>query len=405
MDSIEYETIVKYLTLQVYPSDSDKNTKRILRRKASTYAIRSGQLVKPSGDNFQLVVIDKRVHEIFKEVHDNVGHQCFRYSYRIAKERFYWPKMYNEIRSYILKCVPCQKNQPSLKAPILPLQPLPVITKVWYRVGMDLTGSLIESEGYKYVLTFIDHFTKWIETRPLRSKEASQVAKGFFSIYCRQGAPMQIICDNGPEFTSMISKYLQETHNCKLIFSTPYHPETNGLVESAHKAIKRSLIKSIGEKSENWYHYLEQVTFSLNIRPRDTTNYSAFELMHGSRKPRLPSDAENLLFLYPDISIGNTPQSSEDDQNNQFMKTEQENSFEEAVQNLRKSKEIMKTSFDKNINPINKTFRVNDEVLIENLSRKRSKGGKLQNRWVGPYPITRALSAPHLLERAPAPRS
>ena len=106
-------------------------------------------------------------------------------------------------------------------------------------------------------------------------------------------------CDNCPEFTNMISKSLQEVHNCKLIFSSPYHPQTNSLVESAHKTIKRALIKSINEKREDWFHYLvEQVTFSLNIRPRETTGYSAFELMHGSRKPRLPNEAENLSFLF-----------------------------------------------------------------------------------------------------------
>ena len=58
---------------------------------------------------------------------------------------------------------------------------------------MDLTGPLIESEGYKYILTFIDHFTKWIETRPLKTKNARDVATGVFSIYCRQGAPVQIV--------------------------------------------------------------------------------------------------------------------------------------------------------------------------------------------------------------------
>ena len=37
------------------------------------------------------------------------------------------------------------------------------------------------SEGYKYILTMMDNFTKWIETRTLRSKEAKEVAKGIFS--------------------------------------------------------------------------------------------------------------------------------------------------------------------------------------------------------------------------------
>ena len=377
-----------------YPKNSKKNDKRALRKKASNYTIKSGNIVKQTGDKYLLVIQRDKVPDILSEVHDHSGgHQHFRYSYRIAKERYYWPGMYVDIQTYVSDCFRCQKNQPCLKAPTMPLQPLPVITKVWYRVGMDLTGPLVESQGYKYILTFIDHFTKWIETRPLRTKEAKEVASGIFSIYCRQGAPVQIISDNGPEFTNTISKSLQEIHNCKLIFSSPYHPQTNGLVESAHKAIKRALIKTINEKSENWFHYLEQVTFAINIRPRDTTNYSAFELMHGSRKPRLPNEVENLSFLYPDVSFGETM--SDETENDQIhdlietMKNEQENSHQQAGLNLAKSKEVMKKQYDKKVNPVYEKFQLNDEVIIENVSKKRSKGGKLQDKWVGPYPITK----------------
>ena len=134
---------------------------------------------------------------ILTEIHDNSGHQCIRYTYHIGKDRYYWPSMLKDIELYVQACVRCIRNQPSLKSPTVPLQPLPVITKVWFRVGMDLTGPLIESNGYKYILTVIDHFTRWIETRPLRMKEAREVARGLFSIYCRQGAPVQIISDNG----------------------------------------------------------------------------------------------------------------------------------------------------------------------------------------------------------------
>ena len=75
---------------------------------------------------------------------------------------------------------------------------------------MDLTGPLIESQDYKYILTFIDHFTKWIETRPLKSKNARNVATGIFSLYSRQGAPVQIISDNGPEFMNIFPKYFKK---------------------------------------------------------------------------------------------------------------------------------------------------------------------------------------------------
>ena len=53
-------------------------------------------------------------------------------------------------------------NQPSLKSPKCPLQPLTVITKVWFSVGMDLIGPLVESNGFRNILTVINDFTRWI---------------------------------------------------------------------------------------------------------------------------------------------------------------------------------------------------------------------------------------------------
>ena len=38
----------------------------------------------------------------------------------------------------------------------------------------------------------------------------------------------------------------------------------------------------MNDKREDWSYYLEQVTYSINIRPRETTDYSDFELMHGN---------------------------------------------------------------------------------------------------------------------------
>ena len=116
-----------------------------------------------------------------------------------------------------------------------------------------------------------------------KNEKRERCSYRFFSIYCRQGAPVQIVSDNGTEFTSNTSKALQEIHGCGLILSAPYHPQTNGLVESTHKAIKGSLIRSMNDKREDWSYYLEQVTYSINIRPLETTDFSALELIHGCR--------------------------------------------------------------------------------------------------------------------------
>ena len=160
---VHYKNCPPYFDLttsEQYPPGTTKDQKRHLRRKASKYSAIEGKLVKQC-ENQNLIVIEKaEVEEILKEIHDNSGHQNARYTYNIGKDRYNLPRMVKDIDVYVKTCERCIRNQPSLKSPTSPIQPLPVITKVWFRVGMNLTSPLIESNGFKYILSVIDHFTR-----------------------------------------------------------------------------------------------------------------------------------------------------------------------------------------------------------------------------------------------------
>ena len=46
------------------------------------------------------------------------------------------------------------------------------------RVGIDITGPHPKSKnGFTYILTMIDYFSKWAEAFPIRNQEAHTVAK------------------------------------------------------------------------------------------------------------------------------------------------------------------------------------------------------------------------------------
>ena len=137
--------------------------------------------------------------------------------------------------------------------------------------------------------------------------------------------------------------------------------------------------ESLHEKNENWAQYLEEITFSLNIRPRDTTGFSAFELMHGSRKPRLPTGADNLAMLYPDAaieesqSLGNDTSKDTTTELIQSMQAAQANDHVVAGELLTRSK-LMKRRHDKKLNSIIfNNLDKTDEVLIENVSKKKER--------------------------------
>lgn len=57
---------------------------------------------------------------------------------------------------------------------------------------------------YRYVLTQTDYFTKYVEAFPMPEKSALCVAKGLYKSFCRHGAPVHIICDQGREFVNQV---------------------------------------------------------------------------------------------------------------------------------------------------------------------------------------------------------
>lgn len=102
-------------------------------------------------------------------------------------------------------CDRCQRNSSQLKSPVVELNPIPVKPQVWHMVGMDLIGPFEGSvEGHKYALTVTDYFSKFVEAVAIEDKSAFSVARGIYKVYCRQGAPMHIICDQGKEFINKV---------------------------------------------------------------------------------------------------------------------------------------------------------------------------------------------------------
>ena len=86
------------------------------------------------------------------------------------------------------------------------LHPIKVTAKVWYLVGIDLLDAhKVTASGNRYIITQTDYFSKYVEAMPLPEKTAGSVAKALFQTFCRHGAPVHIISDQGREFVNQVS--------------------------------------------------------------------------------------------------------------------------------------------------------------------------------------------------------
>ena len=98
--------------------------------------------------------------------------------------------------------------------------------------------------------------------------------------------PRYILSDNGTEFKNQLMDQVLQQLSIDCIFSTPYHPESNGKLEVFHKYLKPTLKKLTEKDPANWDKYLNQVLASYRVTPNLATADTPFFLVYG-REPNL----------------------------------------------------------------------------------------------------------------------
>ena len=79
--------------------------------------------------------------------------------------------------------------------------------------SMDIMGPyLVTPRKNKYLLTFIDHFSKWVEAYPIPDITAETCVRVYSQILTRHGAGSTLITDQGRSF---MSAFFKET--CKIL--------------------------------------------------------------------------------------------------------------------------------------------------------------------------------------------
>ena len=145
---------------------------------------------------------------------------------------------------------------------------------VFQRVQIDLIDmrSDIVPAG-KYILTFLDVFSRFVILRPLKDKSVASVKHAVKNICMEHGFPNIIQCDNGPEFRGTFPAFLAK-RGVKLIHSRPYHPQSQGKVESMNKLVKRKIrFCSLKDKGFNWANQIRSISKALNDDPKVTLGY------------------------------------------------------------------------------------------------------------------------------------
>nr|VZI30595.1 unnamed protein product [Spirometra erinaceieuropaei] len=138
-------------------------------------------------------------------------------------------------------------------------------------VHLDVVGPLPPSNGFTFLLTYVDQYTRWAEAIPLPNVQAETVVKVFVSRWVAMfGAPSTVTTDRGAQVESALFQTLLNFPCCTCIRTTAYQPAANGMVELFHRQLKTAL-RAEPEDTVGESQYLRRV-FRENGYPRNFVN-------------------------------------------------------------------------------------------------------------------------------------
>ena len=221
------------------------------------------------------------------------GHLGMEKTRQRILRRFYWPTIFKDVEEYCRCCDRCCDRCQKIntrKVPPAPLIPLPVITEPFRRIAMDIVGPLPRSRlDNRFILVICDYATRYPKAIPLRSIDAVHVAEELIKVFARVGVPEEILTDQGSNFTSQLLAELYRLLYVHPIRTSPYHPQTDGLVERFNQTLKNILRKAATEEGKDWDKLVPYLLFAYREVPQASTGFSPFELLHG-RDVRGPLD-------------------------------------------------------------------------------------------------------------------
>ena len=222
-------------------------------------------------------------------LHESLGHLGWKSLINLLEHKMWWPRLKEDLIQVSKRCPVCQVSAPSSDKIYVPYRPLAKVSP-FARWGIDIIGPLPDSDGYKWIITAVDHTTRWPLARALKDANYENIARFIYEeILLRFGNPEYIISDRGPNFShEVLAEYLK-VQGIEHLKTAAYHPEANGHVERLNGVIGQSLRKMVQGNSSEWSKYLNKVLFACRVKKNHATGYSPFELVYGCI-PRIPGE-------------------------------------------------------------------------------------------------------------------
>uniref|UniRef100_A0A3B3DKF6 Gypsy retrotransposon integrase-like protein 1 n=1 Tax=Oryzias melastigma TaxID=30732 RepID=A0A3B3DKF6_ORYME len=327
-----------------------------------------GILRRETETRTQLVVPESLKPTIYQHLHEEMGHLGADRMIALARERFYWPKMRQEIEHHVTQVCRCIKRKKPNRIIRTPIQSIET-SAPFEMISIDYLHLEKSKGGEEYILVVVDHFTKYAQAYATKDKSGRTAAKKLFDDFItRFGFPSKIHHDQGREFENHLFQKLQSYCGIRPSHTSPYHPQANP-AERFNRTLLGMLRTLEETQKSRWKEHLSKVVHAYNSTVHEATGFSPFFLLFG-REPTLPVD-----LLFPKKEKGRSQTHS--GYAEKWRETMQE-AYAIAKAHMKKSAKRGQKNYNRRV--WSSTLKPGDHVLVRNLT-PRGGPGKLRNFW------------------------
>jgi len=333
--------------------------------------------------------IDTHIHKLLRKCHNSeIGHfgvnptleiveRVLEKDPSILKDKPEWKTKRKDVTTFIKRCELCEKMR---------TQRLTQHTKhyaiskygVLENIAIDSIHISESKAGNTHMLTIIDLATRYTVLKPIKDLTAKNAAKAIMEYIYVYGIPNTICSDNGSQFQSVFEETIAilkaEDYKIKA-----YSHQENGIVERAHREIRRHLRALLHETKgkEQWDDHYLKIQAILNEKTSEATGLKPNEIIFAGKVDL------HAGRLYPRPTEKAWKSMSEFMQEQILMQEKLIQQMEDRIEDRNEKRTKDSTEIP--------ALAVGTYILAMHEDEKRSK---MDLPWHGPYRITKVETRP-----------
>jgi len=256
--------------------------KDIMEGKTKTWKLIDGIVL--SNEN-KIWIPDDTRNTFIEEIHKTLCHAGSKKVHNYLKDDFDMKNMKEKIKDMVQSCLICQKRKTftsKTKENIIKQ----ISDEPFQKIYVDFCGPLKRNiHGYQYILGIIDHFSRYICLNAVVHQDEKTARRILLERWILKfGPPKEIHVDRGKTFESSSFKELANNFNSRIIYSSPYHHQTNGMIERQFRTIRDSINTRIQDGvHKDWVEILPEIEFMINSTIQASTGVSPAEIIFGRK--------------------------------------------------------------------------------------------------------------------------